>query len=84
MNTINPATSNAAPASKLIPEFEPFMDSHINRPSPIAAQEIIISRRCALSTKTRGEFNLICIYLMDILHYNILFKYYSNDFLTNV
>jgi|ERR1700736_2611217 hypothetical protein len=57
MNTINPATSKAAPANKLISEFEPFMESHINSPNPIAAVEIIISRRCAWRIRGRGRFN---------------------------
>ena len=68
-NTISPATSNAAPASKLIPELESFLDNHINDPSPIAAPEITTSRRCALNSRTRGEFKDIFVYirLYDIL-----------------
>ena len=68
-NTIIPTTSKAAPANKLIPEFEPVMDSHINRPSPTAATEIIISSRCARRIKTRDESERI-IRVHRVILYN--------------
>ena len=41
-NRIIPATTNAAPASKLKPELESFIESHTKMPRVIAAPEINI------------------------------------------
>src|ERR1700719_464863 len=54
---IIPATTNAAPASKLKPELESLIDIHTNRPKIIAAVEMNISRACTRRIKTRGGFN---------------------------
>jgi hypothetical protein len=58
-STIRPAVSKAAPANKLMLEFDPFIEAHIRVPSPIAVAEITISRTCAFISSTRGEF--ICM-----------------------
>jgi hypothetical protein len=44
-NKIIPATTRAAPASKLTPEFESFMENHKKMPRVIAAPEINISSK---------------------------------------
>ena len=62
MNKITAATRNAAPANKLTPEFESFIDNHIKMPRVIAAPEINISRACALRIGTRGGFNGIAVF----------------------
>src|ERR1700688_1997331 len=56
-NRIIPATTNAAPASKLTPELESFMENHRKRPKVIAAPEKNISRACALTIRARGGLN---------------------------
>jgi hypothetical protein len=58
-NRIIPATINAAPASKLKPELESFIESHTKMPRVIAAPEINISRTCALRIRMRGGLNAI-------------------------
>lgn len=60
-NKINPATRKAAPASRLTPELESFMENHRKRPTVIAAAEINISSACALTMKARGGFNGISV-----------------------
>ena len=65
-NTITPATSKAVPASKVIPEFEAFIDNHINSPTAIKPPEINISRRWALRIRIRGEFNAIVVAILVI------------------
>jgi hypothetical protein len=50
-----PAVSKAASASKLILEFDPFIETHRKVPSPITAAEIIISRRCAFASAYRAN-----------------------------
>lgn len=57
-NTINPATSKAAPASKLMPEFEPLIDNHIKMPRVIAAPEII--NRAGTSIQTADTLQAFC------------------------
>jgi hypothetical protein len=64
-NKINPATRKAAPASKLTPELESFMENHRKRPTVIAAAEINISSACALTMKARGGFNGISVCWVD-------------------
>jgi hypothetical protein len=64
-NTITPATSKAVLASKVIPEFEPFID-HINSPTAMKPPEINISRRWALRIRIRGEFNSIVVAILVI------------------
>jgi hypothetical protein len=66
-HTISPATSKAAPASKLMPELELLIETHINTPRPIAAAEIIISKRWVLSIATRVDLICIVINIMVIL-----------------
>jgi len=58
-NSIIPATTNAAPTSKLKPELESFIESHTKMPRVIAAPEINISRTCALRIRMRGGLNAI-------------------------
>jgi hypothetical protein len=70
-NTITPATSKAAPASKVIPEFEPFIDNHINSPTAIKPPEINISRRCALRIRMRGELKGMA-YILLLLYYGLV------------
>jgi hypothetical protein len=72
--TITPATSKAAPASKVIPEFEPFIDNHINSPTAMKPPEINISRRWALRIRIRGEFNGIVVYIVVIYPTGIFSK----------
>ena len=56
-NKITPAITRAAPASKLTPELESFMEIHRKRPRVIAAAEINISSACALTIRARGGVN---------------------------
>jgi hypothetical protein len=56
-NRIIPATTNAAPASKLKPELESFIETHTKMPRVMAPAEINISRACARRIRTRGGFN---------------------------
>jgi hypothetical protein len=65
-NTRTPATTKAVPANKGIPEFEPFIDNHINSPTAIKPLEINISRRWALRIRIRGEFNGIVVDILVI------------------
>src|ERR1700730_24641 len=51
---IIPATTNAAPASKLTPEFESFIANHTKIPRTIDAAEMNSSRACARRIRTRG------------------------------
>src|ERR1700730_12693860 len=63
-----PATTNAAPASKLKPELESFIESHTKIPRVMAAPEINISRACALTIIARGELNRIGVcWVQDVL-----------------
>ena len=73
-NTITPATSKAVPASKVIPEFEPFIDNHINSPTAMKPPEINISRRWALRIRIRVEFNGIVVAILVIYLAGILSK----------
>src|ERR1700688_244805 len=52
-NKIIPATSKAAPASKLAPEFESFIANHRKMPRIIDAAEMNSSRACARTIRTR-------------------------------
>src|ERR1700692_4605146 len=52
-NKIIPATTKAAPASKLTPEFESFIANHRKIPRIIDAAEINSSRACARTIRTR-------------------------------
>src|ERR1700676_348097 len=56
-NKITPATTRAAPASKLTPELESFMEHHRKRPRVTAAAERNISSACALTIRARGGVN---------------------------
>jgi hypothetical protein len=56
-NIIAPATSKAAPVSKGVAEFEPFIDTHMTKPAAIQPMETIISRRWAFRISERGGFN---------------------------
>ena len=46
---IAPPTNKPAPTGKF--GLEAFMAEHINKPNPMAATEITISRMCALNTE---------------------------------
>jgi hypothetical protein len=63
-NTITPATSRAVPTSRVTPEFEAFMDNHINSPTVIKLPEINISRRWALRIRIREELNSIVVAIL--------------------
>jgi hypothetical protein len=63
---IIPATTRAAPASKLNPELESFIDTHIKMPRIMDAPEIKISTACARKIQRRGGFNGIFV---SVIHY---------------
>ena len=65
-NRIIPATTNAAPASKLKPELESFIDKNMKIPRIMDAPEIKNSRACALKIQRRGGFNGIFVF---VIHY---------------
>jgi len=84
-NKITPATSNAAPTSTLMPEFESFRDSHTKRPRVMDATERNNSRACALTIRTRGGFNGMVVYLTFHRSIMVIYRgwYYYNHFYQN-
>jgi hypothetical protein len=71
-NKITPAATRAAPASKLTPELESFMENHRKRPKVIAAAEINISSACALTVRARGGVNGIrAVRPVSVLSYRL-------------
>jgi hypothetical protein len=62
-NRMIPATTNAAPASKLKPELESFIESHTKMPRVMAPAEINNSRACARTIRTRGGCNGIDVFM---------------------
>ena len=71
-NRIIPATTNAAPASKLKPELESFIESHTKMPRVIAAAEMNISSACALTIRARGGVNGIGVRWVQHVRYGLV------------